>query len=118
LAPFIPSFCYQCHNIKTYIAKVEPPVYASFLAVFDEPLVLILEELDAQVQYFRLKEIAHVLRGQDKNLVIDFLPIDVTNSFKLLYLDRVASLFGRTGLGYVVCFRLADEGDFLRGFRR
>jgi hypothetical protein len=80
--------------------------------VLDEPLILILEELDAQVQYFCLKEIAHVLRGQDKDLVIDFLPKDVTNHVKLLYLDRVASLFGRTGLRYVVCFRLAGEGAF------
>lgn len=80
--------------------------------MLDESLILILEELDAQIQYFRLKEIAHVLRGQDKDLVIDFLPIDVTNHVKLLYLDRVASLFGRTGLGNVICFWLSDEGAF------
>jgi hypothetical protein len=54
--------------------------------VLDEPLTLILEELDAQVQYFCLKEIAHVLRGQDKDLVIDFLPKDVTlvSSYSIL----------------------------------
>jgi hypothetical protein len=54
--------------------------------VLDEPLILILEELDAQVQYFCLKEIAHVLRGQDKDLVIDFLPKDVTlvSSYSIL----------------------------------
>lgn len=46
--------------------------------MLNESLVLILEELDAQVQYFCLKEIAHILRGQDKDLIIDYLPIKVT----------------------------------------
>ena len=80
--------------------------------MLDEPLVLILKELDAQVQYFCLKEIAHILRGQDKNLVIDFLPIEITNHVKLLYFDRVASLFSRIRLGYVLGFCLTDKRPF------
>jgi hypothetical protein len=97
-------------TLKTYIAKVEVPVYASFLAVLNEPLVLILEELDAQVQCFCLKKITHILSSQDEDLVIDFLPINVTNSFKLLYLDSMASLFGRIGLRCDVSFWLPKKG--------
>ena len=84
--------------------------------MLNEPLVLILEELDAQVQCFCLKEITHILRGQDKDLIIDFLPIEVTNCFKLLYLNSMASLFGRIGLGYVVSFWLPNKRAFQRGF--
>ena len=81
--------------------------------MLNESLVLILEELDAQVQYFCLKEITHVLRGQDKDLIIDYLPIEsYKNSFKLLYLDSMASLFGRIGLRYDVSFWLPNEGPF------
>ena len=74
--------------------------------MLNEPLVLILEELDAQVQYFCLKEITHILRGQDKDLVIDFLPIEVTKIVSSYSILTVWPLF----LAELGCYTRSASG--------